>query len=99
MRPAWMIGKSPAVMTAKIVMASAAREIEVRPRPRGEARRKREPHQAHPGEVRVAGHADGADDVAVDVGPGGIRGPSLEAHALWPFAGGSPDSRTTFLRA
>src|SRR5512138_25870 len=33
-RPTWIIGNSPAVMTAKIVMASAARKIDVRQRAR-----------------------------------------------------------------
>src|SRR5215467_1260565 len=33
-RPTWMRGKSPAVMTAKIVIASEARKIDVRQRAR-----------------------------------------------------------------
>src|SRR5581483_9952949 len=33
-RPTWISGNSPAVMTAKIVIASAARKIEVRQRAR-----------------------------------------------------------------
>ena len=65
--------------------------------PRGEG----QADQAHPGEVPVARHADRPDDVAVDVGPGRIRGGrggARRAHALCPLSGPVSTWRTTFLR-
>src|SRR5258707_10461990 len=55
------------------------------PGPRRHAARQREGHQAHPGEVLLARHPDGADDVAVDVGPGGRGGSAWRsAHDVSP---------------